>query len=55
MWQGHLIRPAPSAASFHPPRFRRVYTPSPHGFEGFLRACVGLAPAAVEMTRELSL
>jgi hypothetical protein len=44
MWHGHLIRPALSAASFHPLRVCRVYTPTPHGWERFLRVCVGLSP-----------
>jgi hypothetical protein len=44
MWQGHLIRPAPAAGQ--PPCRPWVYTPTPHGFERFLRACVGLCPAA---------
>ena len=55
MWHGHLIRPASSAASFHPPQLRRAYTLTPHGFESFLRACVGLAPAAGAMTLDLSM
>jgi hypothetical protein len=55
MRHGHLIRPASSAASFHPPQLRRAYTPTPHGFESFLRACVGLAPAAGAMTLDLSM
>jgi hypothetical protein len=43
MWQGHLIRRALSKASPHyPPPPRWVYTPTPDGFERFLRACVGL-------------
>jgi hypothetical protein len=41
MQQGHLIRPVP----FHPsplsqPPPRRVYTPTPDGFECFLRECL---------------
>jgi Beta/Gamma crystallin len=55
MWHGHLIRPASSAASFHPPQLRRAYTPTPNGFESFLRACVGLAPAVGAMTLDLSM
>jgi hypothetical protein len=44
MWQGHLIRPVSSQASplsQSPPR--RVYTPTPDGFEHFLWACLGLS------------
>ena len=44
MGQGHLIRPAPSAVSGHPPQGRQVYTPTVDGFENVLRACVGLPP-----------
>jgi hypothetical protein len=54
MWQGHLIRPAPSASFVHPPRGPRVYTPTADGYERFLRACVGLPPAAGALTRDLS-
>jgi hypothetical protein len=54
MWQGHLIRPAPSETSVYPPRGRRVYSPTPDGFERFLRACVGLPPAAGAITLDLS-
>jgi len=54
MWQGHLIRPAPSVASSQPPRGRGVYTPTPEGFERFLRACVGLPPAAGALALDLS-
>ena len=54
MWQGHLIRPAPSAVSVHLPRGRRVYTPTADGYERFLRACVGLPPAAGATTLDLS-
>jgi hypothetical protein len=44
MWQGYLIRQVPSHASplFQRPR-RRVYTPTPNGFERFLGECVGLS------------
>ena len=55
MQQSHLIRPV----SFHTsplsqlPR-RRLYTPTPDGFERFLRDCLVLSSAAVEITRELS-
>ena len=54
MWHGHLIRPAPSAVSSHPPHWGRVYTPTPDGYERFLRACVGLPPAAGALTLDLS-
>jgi hypothetical protein len=54
MWQGHLIRPAPSAVSVHPPRGRRVYTPTADGFENFFRTCVGLPPVAGVLTLDLS-
>ena len=54
MWQGHLILPASSAAASQPRRGRRVYTPTPDGFEHFLRACVGLAPVAGALTLDLS-
>jgi hypothetical protein len=54
MGQGHLIRPAPSAVSGHPPRGRQVYTPTVDGFENFLRACVGLPPVAGVLTLDLS-
>jgi hypothetical protein len=54
MWQGHLIRPTPSASSVHPSRGPRVYTPTADGYERFLRACVGLPPAAGALTRDLS-
>jgi hypothetical protein len=44
MRQSHLVRQVPANAS---PRYplppRRVYTPTPNGFERFLRGCVGLA------------
>jgi hypothetical protein len=44
MWQGHLIRQAPSHASpLNQPLPRRVYTPTPDGFEHFLWACLGLS------------
>jgi hypothetical protein len=44
MWQGHLIRQVPSQASpLSQPPPRRVYTPTPYGFERFLRECVGLS------------
>jgi hypothetical protein len=44
MWQGHLIRQAPGNASpRHPPPPRRVYLPTPDGFERFLREGVGLS------------
>jgi hypothetical protein len=44
MWPGPLIRRAPFQAFplYQPPRCR-VCTPTPDGFERFLRACVGLA------------
>jgi hypothetical protein len=44
MWQGHLIRQVSSHASplYQPPP-RRVYTPTPEGFERFLWACLGLS------------
>ena len=43
MWQGHLIRPVPSRPFARSrPRPRRVYTPTPQGFERFLRECVGV-------------
>jgi hypothetical protein len=31
-----------------------VYTPTPDGFERFLRECLVLSPAAVEITLDLS-
>jgi hypothetical protein len=44
MWQGHLIRQVPFKTSpRHLPRPHRVYSPTPDGFERFLRACVGLS------------
>jgi len=44
MWQGHLIRQIPGNASpRRPPSPRPVYTPTPDGFERFLRAYVGLS------------
>ena len=44
MWQGHLIRRAPSKTSPHDPLApRQVYTPTADGFERFLRTCVGLS------------
>ena len=44
MWHGHLIRPVPSQASpLDQPPPLRMYTPTPDGFERFLRECVGLS------------
>jgi hypothetical protein len=55
MWQGHLIRPAPSPVSLRDqPRLHRLYTPTPDGYERFLRACVGLSPAAGAIILDLS-
>ena len=55
MQQSHLIRPVSfqaSPLSQLPPH--RVYTPTPDGFERFLRDCLLLSSAAVEITLELS-
>jgi hypothetical protein len=44
VWQNPLIRQAPSAAfPLHQPPPNEVYTPTPDGFERFLRVCVGLS------------
>jgi hypothetical protein len=44
MWQGPLIRRAPfQAFPFDQPPPHRVWTPTPDGFERFLRDCVGLS------------
>ena len=55
MQQSHLIRPVSFQASpLSQPPPRRVYTPTPDGFERFLRDCLVHSPTAVEVMRELS-
>ena len=44
MGSGHLIRRAPfRTVPRHQPPSHWVWTPTPDGFEQFLRACVGFA------------
>jgi hypothetical protein len=55
MRQDLVIRQAQSnVCPHHRPPPRRVYTPTPDGFERFLRACAGLPPAAAEIMLDRS-
>jgi hypothetical protein len=43
MWQGHLIHPAlPQTFPSSQQPARRMHTPTPNGFEGFLQECLDL-------------